>query len=118
MSSQQVITDWNLLTSYWDIEGNRLAVHAVSVFHPTVQFGIEYDFYKEITDAELYGTIRSWRPSSMLVTPTDPIMIILGYNLRDEPDFFTITHDMYRNFQIYYVGSGIKTNTDWQKEGF
>ena len=117
MNTPIVIADFSLESNVWDIEGRKLDVHAVSALHPYIQFGLEKDAYSEILGSELYGMIRSWRPSVMLITPTDPIFIVLDYGFVDL-GYYTMNLESYLMFKDYFVGSGVIQNSNWAKEGF
>lgn len=109
------VSDWELDSNIWNIESHRLKVDAVNVLHPTIQYGLAEELYKFVSAAELYGTIRSWRPNIMLATPTDPIYIVLLYESYQEIDFFKIGWSQYDEFKNYFLGN---ENKDWSKYGF
>lgn len=112
------ITDFLLQSSTWNIEDHQLDVNAVSALHPYIQYGLEKDSYSQILGSELYGMIRSWRPPVMLMTPTDPVLIILDYGGNIDFDFYEIDWDSYLMFKDYFVGDAATKNPNWAKEGF
>lgn len=123
MNTPTVVADFELESNIWNIEGRSLQVSCVSVLHPTVQFGLEKEYYRTIRGDELYGTIRSYQPISMLVTPTDPIMVCLIYYTDElqciEADYYTIDFQSYAIFQNFFVGfKTVEDTTNWIEEGF
>jgi len=116
-----------LESNIWDIGGNddyrELQVEATNALHPLFQYALAEDEFYDISAAELYGMIWAWKPRTMLLATTNPIMVALLYEDElDPPDYYQIEWDEFELLKSFYVGSGIRPEPDdpinWSEEGF
>lgn len=120
--------DWN---SLWILEDKVIPAHAVSVSHPTIQFGLDYDLYSHtrITAAELYGILRSHVIEEVALSQTNPVYGCVGIwhtppNIEDvysEDWYFVIDYSELYFFLNRFLKDTLepkKEKVDWKKEGF
>ena len=104
-----------LETALWRLEDKVIPAYVVPITHPTLQHGVEYDLYKMITAAELYGVLRSNSIEHVLFAQTSPI---IGCACAFHSHYFVIDASEHHLLLDYYLRGLPPEKTDWKKEGF